>query len=813
MKRIRIHPVVRLSLGLSIFVMTLLMAVEMMGVSPDPQKQILDSRKKTCESLAVYTALAIQKEDFSAIQTTIDILVKRNADILSAALRRQDGVILARTGNHERHWNNADEKVSTLQNVQVPLFDGSRRWGAFEVSFADLRTHWLQRLWDRPLIRILVLILPPAFLGFFLIMRRTLRHLDPTAVVPERVKLTLDSLVEGVILMDQNERIVLTNKAFDKNLGTGRRSLLGRKASDLKWQLPRALREAEELPWQQAIREGVSQTAIPLYIRGGQGRRQSFMVSGSPIIDADGKTRGALATFDDVTHIEAQNSKLQMMLGELKKSRDEVRKQNEALQILATQDPLTGCLNRRAFFERFEVEFSRARRYRHDLACIMTDIDHFKRINDEHGHQVGDEVLKKISGILIDTLRDTDVVCRYGGEEFCLILTETAARGARNTAERIRQAVSVEPIWGIPVTISLGVASLEEAAANPSVLLGYADKALYRAKNSGRNRVVAYTEAMDESVEADSGTRDRSAPTQADSGTHVPQHVVNALMLALEHRDISTAEHARNVGDLCAATGQGLMSINDCALLEAAGQLHDIGKLGVPDNILLKPGPLTEEEWQIMRDHERSSVDVIAATFMSRELVEIVTYHGHWYDGSSSEDPSDPRAEDLPLGARILHIANAFDAMISQRPYRRKRTVTEAVEELRRCAGTQFDPKLVERFIDVVRSRDDARQEQTSGLSNTVKLEIGRQVESLLAEVNTAAWNDVKLSAGLLASTAEKYGLEAIAAAAGEIETAAKNKHGQIEIIELTSKLLGVCGALKVRDVEKAEVGRGSKAA
>jgi len=241
--------------------------------------------------------------------------------------------------------------------------------------------------------------------------------------------------------------------------------------------------------------------------------------------------------------------------------------------------------------------------------------------------------------------------------------------------------------------------------------------------------------------------------------------------------------------------------------------LHDIGKLGVPDNILLKPGPLTEEEWQIMRDHERSSVDVIAATFMSRELVEIVTYHGHWYDGSSSEDPSDPRAEDLPLGARILHIANAFDAMISQRPYRRKRTVTEAVEELRRCAGTQFDPKLVERFIDVVRSRDDARQEQTSGLSNTVKLEIGRQVESLLAEVNTAAWNDVKLSAGLLASTAEKYGLEAIAAAAGEIETAAKNKHGQIEIIELTSKLLGVCGALKVRDVEKAEVGRGSKAA
>ena len=798
MKRIRINPVVRISLGLSIFVMTLLMAVEMLGVSPDPHQQILDSRKKICESLAVYTALAIQKEDFSAIKTTIDVLRERNADILSAALRRQDGMVLVRTGDHERHWDNSNEKVSTLQNVQVPLFNGDRRWGTFEVSFADLRTHWLQRLWDRPLIRILVVILPFAFLGFFLIMKKTLRHLDPTAVVPERVKRTLDSLVEGVILMDQNERIVMTNKAFNENLGSGRTSLLGRKASDLKWRLPRALRDAEEYPWRQAIREGASQSAIPLYIKGKSGERQTFMVSGSPIMDAEGKTRGALATFDDITHIEAQNSKLQMMMGELRKSRDEVRQQNEALQVLATLDPLTGCLNRRAFFERFEVEFNRARRYRHNLACIMTDIDHFKRINDEHGHQVGDEVLAKISEVLRATLRDTDVICRYGGEEFCLILTETGDKGAFATAERIREAVSAEPIMDIAVTISLGVASLENAAANPSELLGFADKALYQAKNSGRNRVATYTEALEEQAAADQDERKEMPAAPAISNTHIPHHITNALMLALNHRDAATAEHARKVGDLCAAVARDLMPINDCALLEAAGQLHDIGKLGVPDAILLKPGPLTEKEWQVMKDHERRSVDLIAATFMSAELVEIVTYQGHWYDGSSSEDASAPRGEDLPLGSRILHIANAFDAMTSQRPYRRKRTYTEAVEELRRCAGTQFDPKLVEHFINVVRSRDDARREQSTDLSNAVKLEIGRQVETLLAEVNTAAWNDVKLSAGLLASMAEKYDLDEIKVVAGEIETAARDNQGQIEMIELTSKLLGVCRSLKV---------------
>ncbi len=812
MKLLRISPAVRLSLGLSLFTITLLMAVEMLGLLPDPQLAVLDARKKTCESLAVYASLAIQNDDLDAIQTTMNVLKDRNADILSTALRQKNGRILAVTGDHDHHWQHSDEQSSTLQNVQVPIFRGDARWGSFEVCFKPMHASLLQRLWSLPMVKIMALVIPLGFLGFLLIMRKTLRYLDPSAVVPERVKITLDSLVEGVVLMDNKERIVLANKAFEKNLGNRRASIVGRKISELDLQMPRVLQGAEEFPWQHAISEGASQSAIPLYRKGSKGERRTFMVSGAPIIDVKGKIRGALATFDDVTHLEAQNSKLQMMLGELKKSRDEVRKQNETLQVLATQDPLTGCLNRRAFFERFEVEFNRSQRYQHNLACIMTDIDHFKRINDEYGHQLGDEVLKKVSQILINSLRDTDVVCRYGGEEFCLILTETGEEGAHHTAERIRQSVSAEPIEGISVTISLGVASLETAAANPSVLLGHADKALYRAKNSGRNRVVTYTEKIEEQAEAESATRERSPSTPADSATHIPQHVVNALMLALEHRDISTAEHARNVGDLCAATAQGLMSINDCAMLEVAGQLHDIGKLGVPDAILHKPGPLTEDEWQVMKDHEHRSVDVIAATFMSPELDDIVKYHSHWYDGSSSDDASQPSGEALPLGARILHIANAFDAMTSQRPYRRKRTVTEAVEELHRCAGTQFDPQLVDHFIDVVRSRDDARQEQSSDLSNAVKLEIGRQVESLLAEVNTAAWNDVKLSARLLASTAEKYDLATIAAAAGEIETAAKNNQGQIEIIELTSKLLGVCGALTSVDGQEEEV-KNSKAA
>jgi HD-GYP domain-containing protein (c-di-GMP phosphodiesterase class II) len=269
---------------------------------------------------------------------------------------------------------------------------------------------------------------------------------------------------------------------------------------------------------------------------------------------------------------------------------------------------------------------------------------------------------------------------------------------------------------------------------------------------------------------------------------------------------VLTAEHSRNVGDLCVAAAQGLMSINEGAVLEIAGQLHDIGKLGVPDAILLKPGPLTEAEWQVMQDHERRSIDVIASTFSSSELVEITKYQSHWYDGSKAEDDAQPKGKEIPLGARILHIADAFDAMVSQRPYRPARSYVEAYAELRRCAGTQFDPELVEHFIAVVNARDDTRRKEASEVSNSIKLEIGREVESLLVAVNTAAWNDLALSAGQLAALADQYDLSQVAAVAEEIKAATVENVGQMEIMKLATKLLGVCGPLRKLHDGRAEV-------
>lgn len=802
MRRLRMAPAVRISLGLALFTMTLLLGVEMLGLLPDPHKAVLDVRKKVCESLAVYASLAVQKGDFDAIQSTMNMLKQRNQDIRSVALRTTAGAVLVKVGDHALNWNDAKDASSTPTNVQVPIFKGDARWGTFEVSFQAAHANVLVYLWQKPVIKLIALVIPLAFLGFYLLMKKTLRHLDPSAVVPERVKVALDSLVEGVVLIDHQERIVLANKAFEKNVGDIKASLVGQKASDLNWALPRSQKPVKDFPWRQAMREGASQAAVPLTLQAAEGHSRTFMVNGAPIIDGEGKMRGALATFDDVTQIEAQNTQLQKMLNALKKSRDEVSKQNRALQVLATQDPLTGCLNRRAFFERFELEYNRAQRYGHDLACVMVDIDRFKLINDKYGHPVGDKVLQKVSRTIQDGLRDSDVLCRYGGEEFCITLPECGVAGAQIIAERIRCAVAAETNPGVHVTISLGVSSLVSNPGNPSELLGQADKALYKAKASGRNCVVRYGEVID-GLPENAPEADRSPePDTIAANVHIPHHVVNALMLALEHRDVPTAEHSRQVGELCVAAAQGLMSINECFVLEIAGMLHDIGKLGIPDSILLKPGALTEAEWHIMRDHERRSVDVIASMFLSPELVDIVKYHSNWYDGRSSQDPSQPKGEDIPLGARILNIADAFNAMVSHRPYRPARSYEKAFNELRRCAGSQFDPQLVEHFIDVVRARDESRRKGDTPIPNSIKLEIGREVEKLFAAVNTASSGSLSLAAEQLVTKATKYGLTQISEAALEIEKAATEKRDQIEIMQLASELMQLCSGSRDLNVE-----------
>ena len=489
---IHLTPAARISVGLVLLTTTYVMFADLLGLLPNPYREALESRKKICESLAIYGSLTVQNDDVDVLRTTMEVFVQRNEDVFSAALRTIDGTVLAEAGDHGLHSRGTQDAPSTPAYVRVPIFKNHNRWGTLEVRFSPIYPEGFWGFWHRPIVKLILFIIVLGLVGYYFFMKKILQRLDPASVIPARVKSALDTLSEGVVVLDNQERIVLANAAFEGKVEKSNASLMGQKASDLNWTIPESSDQTPEFPGRQVIREGNPHRGVSLNFKPGRNGALTFMVNGTPILDGQNKIRGALATFDDVTQIEEHNDQLQKAMKMLETSRDEVNRKNRELWILATQDTLTQCLNRRAFFESFDKEFKRARRYGNDLCCIMTDIDHFKQVNDIHGHQVGDQVLQKVAEILRSALRENDLICRYGGEEFVILLPNSNSEGAMVAAERYRAIVESTTISGISVTASFGVSSLEFKAKNPEELVNQADKSLYAAKHSGRNRVVCW---------------------------------------------------------------------------------------------------------------------------------------------------------------------------------------------------------------------------------------------------------------------------------------------------------------------------------
>ncbi len=304
------------------------------------------------------------------------------------------------------------------------------------------------------------------------------------------------------MLTDTKDNIVLANLAFADKLGVEPGVLIGKPLSAFKWTSPGSNEDIGQLPWITAMKEGKSQTDFPLSLALDENQVLVFATNSSPILDGNFNLRGAMATFNDETALQEANGVLLEMMDKLRKSQDEVNKQNSELKRLATRDSMTNCLNRRSFFERLEKTFSLAQSEKNPLGCIMVDIDHFKKINDEHGHGIGDKVLKMVAKLLESKFGNKDSICRYGGEEFCVLLPGSGLEKTIELAQEVRGTIESYGTMGIEtrapltVTASLGVAALEQGATEPAKLIDQADKALYSAKESGRNRVEQWTPAL-----------------------------------------------------------------------------------------------------------------------------------------------------------------------------------------------------------------------------------------------------------------------------------------------------------------------------
>jgi diguanylate cyclase (GGDEF)-like protein len=389
---------------------------------------------------------------------------------------------------------------------------------------------------------------------------------------------------------------------------------------------------------------------------------------------------------------------------------DELRREREALQQLATTDDLTELWNHRYFHERIREELSRAARLKEPLALVMFDLDHFKAFNDTHGHLRGDEALRRVGGIVRASVRPYDIPCRYGGEEFTVILPGVDAQGARSVSERIRQRIAAEGFDGveghtIPLTASFGIAAYPHDGGSPDELLQAADRALYASKRAGGNSITIYDRSLEAEPEEEALTLDRlfrKANLEA----------LQLIARAVDAREVRSRGHSAGVTRYVRQLGVALgLARQELEMLETAALLHDLGKIGIPESILSKPGALTEKEWEVVRSHPIVGELMVKQVPALVKTLSAILYHHERWDGTGY--PDGLKGEDIPLPARLLAIADAYEAMTSTRPYRRGLTKEQALAELRKGAGTQFDPQLVEVFIGILQDHtltDEADQ-------------------------------------------------------------------------------------------------------
>jgi diguanylate cyclase (GGDEF)-like protein/putative nucleotidyltransferase with HDIG domain len=345
----------------------------------------------------------------------------------------------------------------------------------------------------------------------------------------------------------------------------------------------------------------------------------------------------------------------------------------------ARHDSLTGLLGHRVFQEMLEEQTAREEPF----SIVLLDIDDFKQINDLYGHQTGDDALRLVAEALRSGVRDRDNVFRIGGEEFCAVLPSLEHTDAFHVAERLRKSVA-GVVSALPVTISLGVASYPTHALRRDELLAHADAALYASKRGGKNRTTVAGTEQSESTEAEPSER--------------------AVHLALLHeRDPTTVFHSVQVATIAVEVARQL-GVEDARLddLRTAAKLHDIGKMAVPETVLNKPGPLDEEEYRVVKTHPVVGAELLRAWGLEQPA-QFVLQHHERIDGSGY--PAGLRGDEIALESRIIHVADAFVAMTLDRPYRRAMTRSEAIAELVRNRGTQFDEAVVDALQALERSR------------------------------------------------------------------------------------------------------------
>ena len=387
----------------------------------------------------------------------------------------------------------------------------------------------------------------------------------------------------------------------------------------------------------------------------------------------------------------------------------ELEEANKRLQESSIKDFLTGLYNHYFFQQVLEVEYLKASRHATPLALVMLDVDGFKHINDTFGHPFGDFVLEEMGRRIRESLRRTDIACRYGGEEFVILLPHTDYEGAQTVIQRLKDGLQGQAfqnnIDSCNLTVTMGISSLEEPEVKKETdLVRLADEALLEGKSRGGNCVILASQTrrrpgVDAAVLEEYRRR---LVTSEKNMKRAYMDSVKALLKALEAKDTYSAVHSCLVATYAwHFTGVLNLPAEEREVIKNAALLHDLGRLGVPEAILMKNGGLTNGETSLVRQHPDHSVSIIKGIRFLEHEESIILYHHERWDGHGY--PGGLKGKAIPLGARILALADTYEAVTSARPYRKARPPEAAFKILREESGHQFDPELVEPFIKAMK--------------------------------------------------------------------------------------------------------------
>lgn len=439
----------------------------------------------------------------------------------------------------------------------------------------------------------------------------------------------------------------------------------------------------------------------------------------------------------------------------------------DRLAYISKTDQLTGLANRRHFEQVLACFYNQARRYNRTLSLVVMDVDFFKAINDTGGHQAGDEVLKAVATAIEKACRMADLPARFGGDEFAILLPETAACDAYAVAQRVAQAVAALNInvkrMGLTLTISAGVVDLNSGEMDsPEAMMALADRALYAAKEMGRNRIIQahdltglnWRQFGEASDKVDVMCKKLAGLDNQFKDLFL--RAIEEMVVILEHRSPHMADHAHKVQHYAVLIAKEMeLSHRVIKRIEIAAMLHDIGMIAMPDAVLLNPNPLDEQQMALVRRHPLLSVRIMEGMEFLEQEIPAVRYHHERFDGKGY--PEGIAGAGIPLTARILSVADSFDAMTSPRAFRPAKSREEALKEMKAGAGLQFDPAVVDALLSAAARLGDKLMEVPPRRKHQTAQEIIEQTQKhLVSQAAQAAHHDASTDVVNAIVSAEK---------------------------------------------------------